>query len=216
MPGIKRVRMLVRRQEFLHLAGIGQVDVACDVRDEEAILADHLGQKHAGVLADAVGHQVIVERFLRVARPAHEPAHVARRERIGVLGTEIAGWIERAVGDHHLHRHTAARDRRIEFVGKLHADARAPGEHARAAGSRAVRDAQLRMFAIGDDVLGVEFSIGHHLRQRHHRGCVRSDGVSRNHIHVGVLRGLRRRDAAVYPDGSLFYFCNRCHGSLRY
>ena len=159
---------------------------------------------------------MIVECFLGIARPAHEPPHVARRERIGVLGTKIARWIEGAVGDHHLHRHTAAGDGGIKFVGKLHADARTSGEHTRAAGSRAVRDAQLRMFAIGHDVLGVEFSVGHHLRQSHHRCRVWPDGVGRDHVDIGVLGGLRRRDAAVYPNGSLFYFCSRWHGSLRF
>ena len=47
MPRIERIRMLVRRQEFLHLPGVGQLAVGRDVRDEEAVLADHLRQQHA-------------------------------------------------------------------------------------------------------------------------------------------------------------------------
>ena len=76
-------------------------------------------------------------------------------------------------------------------------------------------DAQLRVLAVGHDVLGVEFSIGHHLRERHHRRGVRPDRVGRNHINIGVLGGLRLRDAAVHPDRFLFSFRNRCHGLLR-
>jgi hypothetical protein len=97
--------------------------ISGDVRDEEPVLAHHLRQQDARVLADAERHHVVVERFLRVARPAHEPAHVAGRQRVGVLRSEVAGRIERPVGDHHLHRHTRAGDRRIELVGEVHADA---------------------------------------------------------------------------------------------
>src|SRR3979490_2821369 len=186
------------------------------MRDEEPVLADHLGQKHTRILTDSIGDQVIVESFLGVARPAHQPPHIARRERVGMLGTEIAGRIKRAVGDHHLYRHTAARNRRAEFGRVLHADAGTAGENARAARRSPVRDAQLRVLAIGHDVLGIEFSIGHHLRERHHRRRVRPDRIGRNHIHVGILGGLRRRDAAVYPDRLLFFtFSNRrYHGLL--
>ena len=143
--------------------------------------------------------QVIVERLLRVARPAHQPAHVAGRERVGVFGSEVARRIERAVGNHHLHGHAAAGDRRIQLVGVLHADAGAAGEDARAARRRAVRDAQLRVLAVGHDVLGVELAVGHHLRERHHGRGVGPDRVRRDDVDVGVLGGLRRRDAAVHP-----------------
>ncbi len=132
-----------------------------------------------------------------------------------MLGTEIAGRIESAIGDHHLHRHTTPRDRRIKLVGELHADPGAAGENARAARCSAVRDAQLRVLAVGHDVLGVEFPIGHHLRERHHRCGIRPDRVGRNHINIGVLGSLRRRNTAVYPDRFLFSFGNRCHGLLR-
>jgi hypothetical protein len=56
MPRIERIGMLVRRQEFLHLARIGQLDIAGDVRDEEAVLAHHLWQEHARVFTDAIRH----------------------------------------------------------------------------------------------------------------------------------------------------------------
>jgi hypothetical protein len=67
------------------------------------------------------------------------------------------------------------------------------------------------VLAVGHDVLGVEFSVGHHLRERHHRRRVRPDRVGRNHIDIGVLGGLRRSDAAVDPDRFLFPCRNRCH-----
>ena len=123
-------------------------------------------------------------------------------ERVGVLRSEVAGRIERPVGNHHLHRHAAARDRRVQLVRELHADARAAGEHARAARRGAVRDAQLRVLAVGDDVLGVELAVRHHLRQRHHRGGVRADRIRGDDVDVGVLRRLRGRDAAVDADSS--------------
>ncbi len=84
-PRIERVGMLVWRQEFFHLAGIGQLHIRRDVRNEKAVLANHLRQQHSRIFADAIPHQMIVERLLRVARPAHDPAHVARRKRIRVL-----------------------------------------------------------------------------------------------------------------------------------
>ena len=66
-------------------------------------------------------------------------------------------------------------------------------------------DAQLRVLAIGHDVLGVQFSIGNHLRERHHGRRVRPDRVGRNDIDIGVLGGLRRGDTTVHPD--CFLFC---------
>ena len=86
---------------------------------------------------------------------------------------------------------------RVQLVGELHADARAAREHTRAARRGAVRDAQLRVLAVGDDVLGVQLAIRHHLRQRHHRGGVRTDRIRGDDVDIGVLRRLRRRDAAV-------------------
>ena len=183
--------------------------------DEETVLADHLRQKDARVLADAIGDQVIIERFLRIAGPTHDPSHVARGERVGVLGTEITGRIKGAVGDHHLHWHATAGDRRIKFVGELHAHSRAAGKDASAARCSTVRDAQLRVLAIGNDIFGVEFTVSDHLSQRHHRRGVRANWVGRNHIDIGILSSLRRRDAAVDSDCSLFY-CRSCwHNSLR-
>src|ERR1700721_1524744 len=133
MPRIERIRMLVRRQEFLHLPWVGQFHVTRDLCYEESVLANHLRQQNAWVFTDAISDQVIVERFLSVAGPAHYPAHVARRKRIRVLRSQISRRIERAVGNHHLYRHAASRDRRIKLVGKLHAYARTAGEYARAA-----------------------------------------------------------------------------------
>src|SRR6266851_10481415 len=102
------------------------------MRDKETILTNHLRQQNTRVFADPVADYVIVKRFLGVTGPAHEPTHVARGERVRVLGTKIAWRIKRAVGNHHLHRHAAARDRRIKFVAVLHADTRTAGENARA------------------------------------------------------------------------------------
>jgi len=88
------------------------------------------------------------------------------------------------------------RDRRVQLVSELHADAGAAGEHACAAGRGAVRDAQLRVFAVGHDVLGVELAVRHHLRERHHRRRVGPDRIGGDHVDVGVLGGLR---AATQP-----------------
>jgi hypothetical protein len=125
VPRVQRIRVLVRRQEFVHLPLVRQLHVGRDVRDEEAVLTHHLRQQDARVLANPERHQMVVERFLRIAGPPHQPAHVARRERIGVLRSEVAGRIERPIGNHHLHRHPAARDRRVQLVREVHADARA-------------------------------------------------------------------------------------------
>src|SRR5215469_1323105 len=111
MSRVERVGMLVGRQELLDLAWVGQFDVRGDVRNKEAILADHLREEYARVFPDAIAHQMIVERFLGITGPTHQPAHVAGRECVSMLGTEIARWVEGAVGDHHLHRHAAAGDR---------------------------------------------------------------------------------------------------------
>src|SRR5215469_6887517 len=111
MSRVERVGLLVGRQELLDLAWVGQFDVRGDVRNKEAILADHLREEYARVFPDAIAHQMIVERFLGITGPTHQPAHVAGRECVSMLGTEIARWVEGAVGDHHLHRHAAAGDR---------------------------------------------------------------------------------------------------------
>jgi hypothetical protein len=60
-----------------------------------------------------------------------------------------------------------------------------------------MRDAQLRVLAVGDDVLGVQLAVRDHLCQRHHRGGVRTDRIGGDDVDIGVLRRLRGRDAAV-------------------
>src|SRR5665213_3419364 len=129
MARVEWVGMLIGWQEFLHLAHIWQINITRNVRDEETVLADHLGQKHTWVFTDSIGNQVIIKGFLCIARPAHQPTHVARRKRIGMLGAEVTWRIESAVGDHHLHRHTAARNRGIELVCELHTYAGAAREN---------------------------------------------------------------------------------------
>src|ERR1700676_832905 len=66
MPRIERGRVFVRRQEFLYLGWVGQVDLAGDMSHEETILAHHLRQQYAPVLTDATGQQMIVEGSLIV------------------------------------------------------------------------------------------------------------------------------------------------------
>src|SRR5262249_28327126 len=53
-------------------------------------------------------------------------------------------------------------------------------------------------------VFGVKLAIGHHLRQRHHRGGVRSDGIGGDDVDVGLLWRLCRSDAAIHADCFLF------------
>src|SRR5262245_28348796 len=96
----------------------------------------------------------------------------------------------------------------------MDADARAAREHARPARRGAMRDAQLRVLTVGDDVLGVQLAVRDHLCQRHHRGGVRTDRVRGDDVDVGVLRRLRGCDAAV--DANLLLFtCNSWHFLLR-
>jgi hypothetical protein len=76
-----------------------------------------------------------------------------------------------------------------------------------------VRDAQLRVLAVSHNVFGIEFTVRHHLRQRHHGGGVGANRIRRNHIDIGIFSGLRRRDAAVDAHRSLFYICQHCHNS---
>ena len=73
------------------------------------------------------------------ADSAADPAYVYFKDlgRFKILSrekeVEIARRIERSIGDHHLHRHTAARDWRVEFVRERYSNSRAARENARAA-----------------------------------------------------------------------------------
>src|ERR1700746_3191815 len=71
------------------------------------------------------------------------------------------------------------------------------------------------MLPISHDIFGVEFSIRYHLGESHHRGGVRTNRIGRNHIDIGVLGGLCRRDASVHTDRLLFCFGCSWHSSLR-
>jgi len=62
----------------------------------------------------------------------------------------------------------------------------------------AVCNAELRVFAIGHNVLGVEFTVGHHLRQRHHgRRVTEVRRIRRDDVDIRILGRLRRGDAAI-------------------
>src|ERR1700722_13422413 len=216
MPRIERIRMLIGRQKFFYLTSVGQFDIAGDMRNEESILANHLREKDARIFADAISNQMIVESFLRIAGPTHDPAHIARGEGISVLGTEIAGRVEGSVGDHHLHRHAAAGDRRIQFVGELHTHSRTAGEHASTAGGSTVRDAQLGVLAVGHNVFGIEFAVRDHLCEGHHRRGIRTNRVRGNYVDICILGSLRRGNAAIDSDCSLllYFRCLHNHSAL--
>jgi len=48
MPRIEWIRMLVRRQEFIYLPGVGQLDIARDVGDEEPVWQTICGNRTRG------------------------------------------------------------------------------------------------------------------------------------------------------------------------
>ena len=205
MPRIERIRVLVRRQEFLHLSGdpaARRPVVMCETKNPSWHTICGRSTRGSSPMRYA-------SRWLSNAscasqdQPMSQP--MSRVDSASVCSDpKSPGGSRRAVGNHHLHtacgcRRSASRARRryCTPTPELPVNTRAP--HRR----RAVRDAQLRVLAVGHDVLGVELAVRHHLRQRHHRRGVGTDRIRGDDVHVRVVRGLRRRHAAVDADRSL-------------
>ena len=199
-PRIQRERQLVRGQELVHLLRRGHVHLARDVRHEVAVLHHHLRQQHARVLADREGEQRLVEYLLGGRGPAHQPAHVPGAQRVGVLGAEVAGRVQGPVGDRHLDRDARPGDDGVHLVAVGDADPGRPGVGPGPAGSRAEGGGELRVLAVGVEVLGVQDPVGDELRQVHHDRRVRPDRVGGDHVDVRVQRRVRGRGASVLPD----------------
>ena len=199
-PRVERERQLVRGQELVHRLRRGHVHLARDVRHEVAVLHHHLRQQHARVLADREGEQRLVEYLLGGRGPAHQPAHVPGAQRVGVLGAEVAGRVQGPVGDRHLDRDARPGDDGVHLVAVGDADPGRPGVGPGPAGSRAEGGGELRVLAVGVDVLGVQDPVGDELRQVHHDRRVGPDRVGGDHVDVRVQRRVRGRRASVLPD----------------
>ena len=198
-PRVQRERQLVRGQELVDLFGRGHLHLARDVRDEVAVLHHHLRQQHPRVLADRVGEQRLVEDLLRGRGPAHQPAHVPGAQGVGVLGAEVAGRVQGPVGDRHLDRDARPGDDGVHLVAVGDADPGRPGVGPGAAGARAEGGGELRVLAVGVDVLGVQDAVRDELREVHHDRRVRPDRVRGDHVHVRVQRRVGGRRASVLP-----------------
>ena len=160
------------------------------VRQEGAVHRQRDGHAHARVLGDAVAEQDVLQRLLRRGYPEDQPAHVAQRQRVVVLHAERAGVVERAVADQEQHRQAVGggHHQRLEAVHP--AGAAAARERARPHRRGVLHDLELRVLAVGDDVLGVEVAVGDHARQEVHHFGVGPDRVSRDDVHVGQAHAV--------------------------
>ncbi len=146
----------------------------------------------------------VVEDFLGRLRPAHDPSLVPGAHDVGVLGTEVSGRIQGAIGDRHLKGIAPAGGRGVDFHGVGHADARASGICPRPGGGSAQRDGDLGMLALSVHEFGVEVPVGDQFRQLHHDAGVRTDRVGADHLDPRGLGG-------VCGGGTTRHDCFFCH-----
>ena len=171
-------------------------DHVLGVRQERTVEGQRHRHPHAGVLGHPVADQHVLKGLLGGRRPAQQPAHVAAGEGVVVLDTEGARVVERTVADQEQNGQPIG-GRHHQRLEAIHpAGAAATGERSRTDRAGVLDDLELRMLAVGHDVLGVELAVGddpgevvHHLR-------VRADRVGRDDVHVGQADGLRHRLAA--------------------
>ena len=159
--------------------------------DEIPVLAHHLGKHHAVIFTDAVIDQGVVVHLLGRAGPSQKPALIAGRHGIGVLGAEIAGGVERPVGDRHLRGVPAAGHRAVHLHCIGDPDAGTSRKGAGARGASAQDHRYLCMLAFAMDEFRVQFAIGDHLRKLHHDRRIGADRVRADHFHFGRLCTLR-------------------------
>src|SRR6059058_1461170 len=76
------------------------------------------------------------------------------------------------------------------------ADAGRSGEDARSAGAGVLDDLELRVLALGDDVLAIHLTVGDQLRHVLHHRVVGPDGIGGDDVDVGELARHRDRLAA--------------------
>jgi hypothetical protein len=188
---------IVLRQEFLRRRHRRNLHHVLRVCEERAVHRERHRHAHPLVLGDAVANEHVFERLLRGGDPAEQPAEIADRHRVVVLHAESAGIVESAIADDE-HRRQAVGRRDGERLHAVHpAGAARAAEGARVDRRGVLDDLELRVLAVGDDVLGVECSVSDQLRERVHDFGVRPDRISRDHVDVSQAYALRDRLTAV-------------------
>ena len=184
----QHVAAIVARQEFFTCSG-WDIDQRLRVGQERAVATDRHGHKHAAVFRHPVGDQRRIQRLLRTVHPNQVPAEVANRQRVVVLHAERAGIVQRPVA-HQSHDGHAQRRADGQCLHGVHpADAAGAAKHARPAHRRVLHDFKLGVFAIRHDELAIHFAVGDQLAHVLHHRVVRTDGISRDHVHVGQFAG---------------------------
>ena len=185
------------REEPLDRLRRGHLHHVLRVRQERAVHRERHGHQHALIFRHAIADEHVLERFLRGRGPAEQVPHVANRHRVVVLDAEGAGIVERAVADEEERRQPVGRRDDERFHAVHPAGAAAARERSRADRGRVLDDLELGVLAVGDDVFGVELSVGDDLRQRVHHFGVRTDRIRGDDVDVGQPNALRDRLAAV-------------------
>ena len=194
---------VVRRQELVHQPLVRDHHDLLRVGQERAVRADGARQEDALVLGDTPGHEGGIHRLLSCIHPPQHPAQVANGQRVVVLASEGAGVVQRAVSDHRHHRESKTAGDGQGLEGVEPADAAGPAEDAGSHRRRVLNDLELRVLALGDDVLALELPVGNQLRHKLHDRVVWPDGIGRQHIHICQRAGDGNGFSAAYQLLSL-------------
>ena len=198
---------IIRWQELSHGFGGWNFHHVLRVRQKRSIHGEGHRHAHALVFGNAISEQYVLERFLRRRYPCEQPSHVAHRHGVVVLDSKCARIVESAVTDKEQHRHAVRRshDQCLEAV--------APSGSTRACecagihGTGMFHNFELRMLAVGDDVLGIQLAIGNDFGEGVHNLCIWTNRISSDDVDVCQTHRLSDGLAACQQ---IFAFVDIC------
>ena len=194
MLRVDAVRRRVRRQVLVDQRLVRHPHRLERVRHVERVVAHHRRQQHAFGNAEELNDGV--ERLLRALAVELDPAGVALRQAVGLVGPEGPRRSHRAVDVRHHDRGARAarvvqqlvhQQQPLRGGGGEHAH---PGERGRDAGRHD------RMLRLGGDDLGVELARGLELAQLLQDRRLRRDRVARRDLGARQARGPGHRVVA--------------------
>ena len=182
------------------------------VRDVEGVVADHHRHQHA--LGDAKRLDHGVERLLGALAVELDPAGVALRQAVDLVGPEAPGRDRRAVDVAHHDRRTRARRVVQQLVHQQHALRGGGGEHAHPGQRGGDAGGHHRMLGLGGDDLGIERAFGGELGELFQDRRLRRDRIAGRNFRARQPRRPGNRVVAGQQHRLLDGFAHRSSSTI--
>ena len=177
---------------------------------KRAIHGEGHRHSHALVFGNAIAYQHMFEGFLRRGCPAEQPPHVPHCHCVIVLDSKRARIIECPIAHKEKHGQSVRSGYDQSFEAITPAGAARASECAGVDGTGVFYDFELRMFAVGNDVFGIQLAVRNDLGEGVHDLRVWTNRIRGDDVDIRQTHRLGNRLTA---GQQIFTFVDvRCFG----